>query len=147
MAPTPADGDTMKPWITALLLGLCLQAQAFDLQGHRGARGLAPENTMVGFERTLAIGVTTLETDIAITRDGVLVISHDPALNPDITRGPDGQFLGGARAGDLAHRLCRAAALRRRPPEARHTLCRAVPGPERRTTARGCRSWKSCSRW
>ncbi len=83
----------MKPWITTLLLGLCLQAQAFDLQGHRGARGLAPENTLVGFERALAIGVTTLETDIAITRDGVLVISHDPALNPDITRGPDGQFL------------------------------------------------------
>jgi len=83
----------MKSWITALLLGLCLQAQAFDLQGHRGARGLAPENTMAGFERALAIGVTTLETDIAITRDGVLVISHDPALNPDITRGPDGQFL------------------------------------------------------
>jgi glycerophosphoryl diester phosphodiesterase len=39
------------------------------------------------------LGVTTLETDIAVTRDGVLVISHDPALNPDITRGPDGQFL------------------------------------------------------
>ena len=84
----------MKHWIAAALLGACLQAQAFDLQGHRGARGLAPENTMVGFERTLAIGVTTLETDIAITRDGVLVISHDPALNPDITRGPDGEFLG-----------------------------------------------------
>ena len=82
-----------RHWIAAVLLGLCLQAQAFDLQGHRGARGLAPENTMAGFERALAIGVTTLETDIAITRDGVLVISHDPALNPDITRGPDGQFL------------------------------------------------------
>jgi glycerophosphoryl diester phosphodiesterase len=79
--------------IGALLLSLCLQAQAFDLQGHRGARGLAPENTMVGFERALALGVTTLETDIAISRDGVLLISHDPALNPDITRGPDGQFL------------------------------------------------------
>jgi glycerophosphoryl diester phosphodiesterase len=79
--------------IGALLLGLSLQAQAFDLQGHRGARGLAPENTMAGFERTLAIGVNTLETDIAISRDGVLLISHDPALNPDITRGPDGQFL------------------------------------------------------
>ena len=79
--------------VAALLLGLCLQAQAFDLQGHRGARGLAPENTMAGFERTLAIGVNTLETDIAISRDGVLLISHDPALNPDITRGPDGQFL------------------------------------------------------
>jgi glycerophosphoryl diester phosphodiesterase len=38
--------------------------------------------------------VSTLETDIAVSRDGVLVISHDPALNPDITRGPDGQFLG-----------------------------------------------------
>jgi len=46
-----------------------------------------------GFALALAIGVTTLETDIAITRDGQLVISHDPALNPDITRGPDGQFL------------------------------------------------------
>jgi glycerophosphoryl diester phosphodiesterase len=79
--------------LAALLLSLCLQAQAFDLQGHRGARGLAPENTMVGFERALAIGVTTLETDIAVSRDGVLLISHDPALNPDITRGPDGQFL------------------------------------------------------
>ena len=79
--------------VAALLLGLCLQAQAFDLQGHRGARGLAPENTMAGFERALAIGVNTLETDVAISRDGVLLISHDPFLNPDITRGPDGQFL------------------------------------------------------
>lgn len=68
---------------------------AFDLQGHRGARGLAPENTLPGFARALAIGVHTLETDIAISRDGVLLISHDPALNPDITRGPDGQWLAG----------------------------------------------------
>jgi len=68
-------------------------AAALDLQGHRGARGLAPENTIAGFARALAIGVTTLELDIAITKDNVLVISHDPALNPDITRGPDGRFL------------------------------------------------------
>lgn len=68
-------------------------AWAFDLQGHRGARGLLPENTLPGFAATLAIGVTTLELDIAITKDGELVISHDPALNPDITRGPDGRFL------------------------------------------------------
>jgi glycerophosphoryl diester phosphodiesterase len=84
----------MKAWITiALLCASCLNAQAFDLQGHRGARGLAPENTLPGFALALSLGVTTLETDIAITRDGVLVISHDPALNPDITRRPDGQFL------------------------------------------------------
>ncbi|MBX3643616.1 MAG: glycerophosphodiester phosphodiesterase [Rubrivivax sp.] len=84
----------MKRWAAALaLLCAALQAGAFDLQGHRGARGLAPENTLPGFARALGIGVTTLETDIAISRDGVLLISHDPALNPDITRGPDGQFL------------------------------------------------------
>ena len=85
-----------------LLLGLCsTAAHALDLQGHRGARGLAPENTLAGFAKALALGVTTLETDIAISRDGVLVISHDPALNPDITRGPDGQFL--TARGPLIH--------------------------------------------
>ena len=88
----------MKRWIASTLLLAALQAAAFaafalDLQGHRGARGLAPENTLPGFAKALAIGVDTLETDIAISRDGQLVISHDPALNPDITRGPDGQFL------------------------------------------------------
>ena len=61
-------------------------AQAFDLQGHRGARGLAPENTLAGFRTALGLGVTTLETDLAVTRDGVLIISHDPQLNPDLTR-------------------------------------------------------------
>ena len=82
-------------WIVATLaLSLAPQvAHALDLQGHRGARGLAPENTLQGFAHALGIGVTTLELDIAITQDGVLVISHDPALNPDLSRGPDGRFL------------------------------------------------------
>jgi glycerophosphoryl diester phosphodiesterase len=66
---------------------------ALDIQGHRGARGLAPENTLPAFARALSLGVTTLEMDSAITRDGVVVVSHDPALNPDITRGPDGNWL------------------------------------------------------
>jgi glycerophosphoryl diester phosphodiesterase len=83
----------MKRWITVTLLLGSLHASAFDLQGHRGARALAPENSLPAFALALSIGVTTLETDIAISRDGQLVISHDPALNPDITRGPDGQFL------------------------------------------------------
>lgn len=68
-------------------------ARAIDLQGHRGARGLYPENTLAGFAGALAIGVATIEIDLAMTRDGVLVVSHDSALNPDITRGPDGRFL------------------------------------------------------
>ena len=68
-------------------------AHALDIQGHRGARGLAPENTLPAFARALAIGVTTLELDCAITRDGVVVVSHDPEFNPDIARGPDGKWL------------------------------------------------------
>jgi glycerophosphoryl diester phosphodiesterase len=68
-------------------------SQALDIQGHRGARGLAPENTLPAFAKALALGVSTLELDCAITRDGVVVVSHDPALNPDITRGPDGKWL------------------------------------------------------
>ena len=60
---------------------------AFDLQAHRGGRGLAPENTLAAFEQALAIGVTTLEADLAMTRDGVLVLSHDARLNPALTRG------------------------------------------------------------
>jgi glycerophosphoryl diester phosphodiesterase len=68
-------------------------SHALDIQGHRGARGLAPENTLPAFARALAIGVTTLELDCAITRDGAVVVSHDPAINPDIARGPDGMWL------------------------------------------------------
>ena len=68
----------------AVLLGGC--ATPFDLQGHRGARGLAPENTLAAFARALEVGVTTLELDTAITRDGVVVVAHDPAPNPDIAR-------------------------------------------------------------
>ena len=79
--------------LIVLLASALLPAWGFDLQGHRGARSVAPENTIAGFAQTLAIGVTTLELDIAITSDGQLIISHDPTLNPDITRGPDGAFL------------------------------------------------------
>ena len=71
-----------------------LPAAAFDLQGHRGARGLAPENTLAAFRTALDLGVTTLETDLAITKDDAVVISHDPILNPDLVRGPDGQWIG-----------------------------------------------------
>ncbi|HUF81255.1 MAG TPA: glycerophosphodiester phosphodiesterase [Burkholderiales bacterium] len=78
-------------------------SQALDLQGHRGARGLAPENTLPAFAKALEIGVSTLELDCAITRDGVVVVSHDPALNPDIARGPDGHWL--RQAGPAIWRL------------------------------------------
>ena len=80
--------------IAALCLSVSAAAQTtIDLQGHRGARGLLPENTLPGFALALKLGVTTLELDVVATKDGVLVISHDPALNPDITRDSKGDFL------------------------------------------------------
>ena len=68
-------------------------SDALDLQGHRGARGLLPENTLPAFERAAAIGVDTLELDVGVTRDGVVVIHHDRRLNPDLARGPDGKWV------------------------------------------------------
>ena len=67
--------------------------RAIELQGHRGARGLFPENTLAGFTAALAVGVNSFELDVAVTADGVPVVSHDAALNPDIVRGPDGAWL------------------------------------------------------
>lgn len=72
---------------------IALPVAAFDLQGHRGARGLAPENTLAAFRAALDIGVTTLETDVGVTADDVLVISHDRSLNPSLTRGPNGRWI------------------------------------------------------
>ena len=91
----------MRRWLVAagllaaLLPGLMAPAAAFDLQGHRGTRGLAPENTLAAFEQALRLGVTTLELDVMLTADGDLVISHDPALNPDLTRDAAGRWLEG----------------------------------------------------
>jgi glycerophosphoryl diester phosphodiesterase len=89
--------------MVATVATLSPSAQAFDLQGHRGARGLAPENTLPAFTLALSIGVTTLELDLAMTKDGVLVVHHDEWLNPDIARGPDGTFL--AARGPAIHAL------------------------------------------
>lgn len=77
----------------AILVAASTGAAGFDLQGHRGARGLAPENTLQGFAKALEIGVTTLELDLGVTKDGAIVVSHDRRLNPDHTRDLDGKFL------------------------------------------------------
>lgn len=75
------------------IMGSAMPAAAFDLQGHRGARGLMPENTLPAFEAAIGIGVTTLETDLALTSDGVLILSHEPSPNPELTRDAAGAFL------------------------------------------------------
>lgn len=76
-----------------LAAALALPASAFDLQAHRGGRGLMPENTLAAFDNALDLGVDTLELDVGITADGVVVVSHDPYLNPAITRDANGQWL------------------------------------------------------
>ena len=67
---------------------------AFDLQGHRGARGLFPENSLPGFEAALALGVTTLEMDLGMASDGILVVHHDRRLDPRRTRDGSGAWIG-----------------------------------------------------
>jgi glycerophosphoryl diester phosphodiesterase len=57
---------------------------AMHVQGHRGARGLAPENTLPGFEIALDLGVSSVETDVRLTRDGVPVLFHDTAISPSL---------------------------------------------------------------
>ena len=92
----------MKMFVVVLF---CLSgvAQAFDLQAHRGGRGLHPENTLTAFESAARLGVNTLELDIGITADGVPVVSHDRALNRFFTRDARGEWL--PTRGPLIHAL------------------------------------------
>jgi glycerophosphoryl diester phosphodiesterase len=91
-----------------------------EIQGHRGARGLWPENTVEGFRRSVALGVDSIETDVAVTADGVPVLHHDPALHRDMAR------LGDAWIGDPAPEIAgmTLAALRR------YDVGRLRPGSE-----------------
>lgn len=72
--------------------------------GHRGARGLYPENTLDGFRRAIALGVDAIELDLAVSADGILVVSHDLRFEPDIARDPAGDWIKppGPRIRDLS---------------------------------------------
>lgn len=63
----------------------------FDVQGHRGARGLMPENTIPAMLKALEFGVTTLEMDAVISKDKQVVISHEPYFNNEISLTPEGK--------------------------------------------------------
>jgi glycerophosphoryl diester phosphodiesterase len=58
------------------------------VHGHRGARAVRPENTIPAFEYAIQVGADAIEMDVAVTKDNVLVISHDPHINPEICQGP-----------------------------------------------------------
>ncbi len=80
----PAQGTAKDPSMSEPL---------FEAQGHRGARGLFPENSLPAFEGALAIGVTTLELDVGLSKDGVLMVHHDRRLTADHSRDESGAFL------------------------------------------------------
>jgi len=65
----------------------------FSWQGHRGARGLSPENTIPSFLKALEYPVTTLELDVAVSKDKQLIVSHEPWFNGDICNMPDGSSM------------------------------------------------------
>src|SRR3546814_4104205 len=72
--------------------------RGFDLQAHRGARCLMPENTLPAFEKALALGVTTLELDAVMTADGVVGVHHDRRLAPERRRNAAGNWIAEADA-------------------------------------------------
>ncbi len=70
----------------------------FNKEGHRGARGLYPENTIPSMYSAIDHGVTTVEVDVVYSKDGQVVISHDVYFHPDITTTPDGRHLDAKEA-------------------------------------------------
>ena len=83
--------------VTIFLVNCTRPVRTLDLQGHRGARGLFPENSLLGFEKTLEFSeVSTLELDLCVTADGELIISHEPWLNEQICAITDSSREGNA---------------------------------------------------
>ncbi len=78
------------PILFLLLSSVFMNAQDLDIQGHRGCRGLMPENTIPAFMHALDLGVTTLELDVVITKDKKVVVSHEPFMSHVICTDPDG---------------------------------------------------------
>lgn len=64
---------------------------AFSTEGHRGGRGLMPENTIIAMRHAVDLGVTTLEMDTHITKDGKVVVTHDDYLSPAFMLTPEGK--------------------------------------------------------
>ena len=71
-------------FLILLITSLNSHSQTFDIQGHRGCRGLLPENSIQGFIKAIDLGVTTLEMDVVISADGKVVVSHDPYMSSKI---------------------------------------------------------------
>ncbi len=79
--------------LSASLIFTPAVAWSLDLQGHRGARGKMPENTLPGFAYALTTGVSTLEMDLAASQDGIVIVTHETKLSPALARDANGEWL------------------------------------------------------
>src|SRR5580658_5421246 len=77
--------------LMTMLSSSVFSQNTFDIEGHRGCRGLYPENTIVAFINAVKLGVNTLEMDMQISKDGKIVISHDYYMGDNICSTPDGK--------------------------------------------------------
>lgn len=85
--------------IWAIFLPVQVMCQQVDFQAHRGGRGLMPENTIAAMKHAIDLRtVHTLEMDVVISKDGKVVVSHDPYFNPAITTTPAGSYLDAKEA-------------------------------------------------
>ena len=80
----------MKVVIVVLIFSIITFAQTFSIEGHRGARGYVPENTIPSFIRALELGADTIELDVVVSQDGKIVVSHEPWFSHLIATKPDG---------------------------------------------------------
>ena len=127
---------------SALLLAVAAPtaSAAFDLEAHRGGRGLRPENTLASFGNALRLGVTTLELDTGVTKDGVVVVSHERRFSTLECTGPHvGKLIKDLTLKQVKQMDCgtRAPAGARRPIR---SWARRRPSPARR-----CRRWPRSS--
>ena len=83
--------NILLPIVGAVMTFSCSNSKTpFDLQGHRGCRGLMPENTIPAFVKAVELGVTTLELDLAVTADRRLLVSHEPYMSSEFCLDPAG---------------------------------------------------------
>jgi len=102
-------GINCKMYLLILLMNFSLVSLAqssinmeqLDKQGHRGCRGLYPENTIPGFLKAIDLGATTLEMDLVITKDKKVILSHEPFFNHEITTLPNGEYVSESNEREL----------------------------------------------
>ncbi len=114
-SPAPSPSGTPPP-------------RRVEIQGHRGARALLPENTLPAFRHAIAVGADVLEFDVHVTRDDQLVVTHDPLISPALCTGPGGAPI----TGELAIRALTLAEVQRydcgSKPNPRFPRQKPVPG-------------------